>query len=321
MNIHSKSMLLSTALLVLVGGTHSGAFGQQSITIADYPRYGIDVNALEPAVQVKLRAFAAALVGAALASQSVEVTAIGHADFDAQGRAFEVAVSRDRAAGAEQAVETFFNQGATLAMLPEDRRKLVRFSAIGVGTLWPVFTNPTSEDERRANRRVEFVFNVAPTPVPDPREKLQSCLRVLAAGIPPGPARRMSCACNKLLQSPPPYIKDYFYDFRAAQQARTGAGAMSQFTPEQMRAFYRGFMLFIRQQIANIPATSDIDLAAGLVQLDDSIGRNLTDFLQQAELNAGPFEHSVAVDITRRMQDPNHTYACYAGYSRQDPLR
>ena len=319
--VQTKAMLLRTLLIWLLGGANSGAFAQQSITIADYPQHGTDINALDQSVQLELRAFSTALVGAVLAGQSVDVAAIGHADFDAQGRAFEVQVSRDRAAGAERTVEAFFDAAANLALLPGDKRRLVRFSTMGVGTQRPVFANPANEDERKANRRVELVFSTTPVPTPDPREKFQACVRALATAAPPGPVRRMSCACNKLLQSPPPYVKDYFYDFRAAQLARAGAGAMSQFTPAQMSAFYRGFMLFIRQQIANIPSASDADLVKGLIQLDDSIGRNLTDFLQQAQLNAGPFEHSVAVDITQRMQDPNHTYSCYAGYSRLDPNR
>lgn len=319
--INRETILLRTLLFLLLGGTNSGANAQQSITISDYPQHGTDVNALDPSEQMKLRAFATALAGAVLANQSVDVAVIGHADFDSQGTAFEVGVSSDRAAGAERTVEAFYDQAANLVLLPADKRRLVRFSTVGVGTQRPVFVNPANEEERKANRRVEIVFNVTPLPPPDPREKFQSCVRALATAGPPGPVRRMSCVCNKLLQPSPPYVKDYFYDFRAAQQARAGAGAMSQFSADQMSAFYRGFMLFIRQQIANISDGSDVDLVTGLIQLDDSIGRNLTDFLQQAQLNAGPFEHSVAVDITRRMQDPNSTYSCYAGYSRLDPNR
>ena len=131
----------------------------------------------------------------------------------------------------------------------------------------------------------------------------------------------MTCVCNKLLQPTPPFVKDYFYDFQAARQARAGAGAMSQFTPEQMRAFYRGFMQFMRREIDKFSTASDADLTNGLVLIDDLIGRNLTDFLAQAEQGAGRFEHQVSVDIVKRMQDPNHTYSCYVGYSRRDPNR
>ena len=95
---------------------------------------------------------------------------------------------------------------------------------------------------------------------------------------------------------------------------------MSQFTPAQMSALYRAFMQFVRPQITSV-AGSDTDVRTGLFAIDDSIGRNLNDFITQADLGAGLFERTVSVDIVERMQDPNHIYACYAGYSRQDPNR
>ena len=292
---------------------------ETSMTVADYPRYATDVSTLPADAQTGMRTFATGLVGAILAGQSVDVTVIGHADFDAKGKEFEIDVSRDRAAGGDKALETFFNQAADAAALPANKRKLAHFVSIGVGTERPVFPKPANEEERKANRRIEIVVKVTAVPSPDPRAKFQNCVRVLANSSPPGPARRMSCVCNKLLQPVPPYVKDYFYDFQAAKQARAGAGAMSKFTPEQMSAFYRGFMLFIRQEIDKVSTSSDADLKNGLTQLDDTIGRNLTDFLTQGELGVGPFERTVSVDIAAKMQDPNHTYSCYAGYSRQDP--
>jgi outer membrane protein OmpA-like peptidoglycan-associated protein len=289
-----------------------------SVTFNDYPRYGTDVSALPPAVQQGMKNFATGLVGAVIAGQSVDVTVIGHADFDAQGSDFEIDVSRQRAAGAESALETFFNQASDVANLSAQSRRLVTFVSIGVGTQRPVVPHPLNEDDRKANRRVEFVFNTTALPPPDPLATFQSCVRVLATASPAGPARRMTCVCNKLLQPSPPFVKSYFYDFQAAQQARAGAGAMSQFTPEQMTAFYRNFMHFARQEIQKFSGSSDADLRAGLIQIDDVIGRNLNDFLSQAELGAGPFEHGVSVDIVKSMQDPNHTYSCYAGYSRRN---
>jgi hypothetical protein len=130
----------------------------------------------------------------------------------------------------------------------------------------------------------------------------------------------MSCVCSKLLQQPPPFVKDYVYNFHAALLARAGAGDMSQFTTEQMSALYRGFMLFVRHQIDSVSG-SDPDVRAGLFSIDDSIGSDLDQFISQAELGAGPFEKIVSIDILKRMQDPNHIYACYAGYSRRDPNR
>jgi hypothetical protein len=130
----------------------------------------------------------------------------------------------------------------------------------------------------------------------------------------------MSCVCNKLLQPPPPFIKDYVYDFRAAFLARAGGTDMSQFTPEQMRALYRDFMVFVRPQINSVSG-SDPDVRTGLFAIDDKIGSSLDSFISQASLGAGPFEKTVSIDILKRMQDPNHIYSCYAGYSRNDPNR
>ncbi|MCU1349656.1 MAG: hypothetical protein JWO56_2686 [Acidobacteria bacterium] len=296
------------------------ARGQNSVTISDYPAHATSVASLDPDKQQIFRAFASGLVGAASTGVSVDVMIIGHADFDAQGRAFEITVSRNRASSAEQAIETFFNQAADAAALPVDRRRLVRISTLGVGTQRPVNPRPVNEEQRKANRRVELVFITTPPPPPDPRAKFENCVRVLAGAAPPGPARRMSCVCSKLLQQPPPFVKDYVYNFHAALLARAGAGDMSQFTTEQMSALYRGFMLFVRHQIDSVSG-SDPDVRAGLFSIDDSIGSDLDQFISQAELGAGPFEKIVSIDILKRMQDPNHIYACYAGYSRRDPNR
>ena len=307
-------------VLLLLLTNLGAAAAQGTVTISDYPAHATSVASLTPDKQQSFRAFALGLVGAALTGAGVDVTIIGHADFDGQGRTFEIAVSRGRATSAEQAIETFFNQAADAAALPVAARRLVRFSTVGVGTQRPVFPRPASEEERKANRRVDLVFAATAPPPPDPRAAFETCVRVLAGAAPPGPVRRMTCVCNKLLQPPPPFVKDYVYDFQAALQARAGAGDMSQFTPAQMSALYRSFMQFVRPQIASV-AGPDADVRAGLFAIDDGIGRNLNDFITQAEQGAGLFERTVSVDIVKRMQDPNHVYACYAGYSRADPNR
>jgi hypothetical protein len=313
-------MIVRVFLVFLLFVANLGLAAAQTITVSGYPAHATSIAALTPDQQQRLRSFAVGLVGAALSGVGVDVTIIGHADFDAQGRAFEVTVSRDRATSAEQAVETFFNQAADAAALPAGSRRLVRISTVGVGTQRPVFARPVSEEQRQDNRRVELVFVTTAPPPQDPRAKFEACVRVLAGAAPPGPARRMSCVCNKLLQQPPPFVKDYVYDFQAALLARAGAGDMSNFTPEQMSALYRAFMQFVRPQINSLGG-SDADLRSGLAAIDDSIGRNLNDFITQASQGAGLFERTVSVDIVKRMQDPNHIYACYAGYTRNDPNR
>ncbi len=319
MSIQKRAALLRLALLFLLGGAQAAALGQQTVTIANYPQYATDVNKLDAGAQVKLQAFAAALVGAARAGQNVEVTTIGHADFDAQGRGFEVAVSRNRAVSADNALEVLFKQTASLAMLPPDRIELVRFLTAGAGTLRPIVNNPSGEDQRRENRRVELVLNMAPAATSDSREALQRCVRVLADdAVPPEPARRMTCMCNQLLQTPPPDTKDYFYDARAAQERRAAAGDLSQFTPGQLSDFYRSFMPSLVQRIS-IPAAFDRELASGLHALDIDIVRGIKELLKKSvEPDAGAFEHSLAHDIAFRLHDSNHIYSCYADVSLKE---
>jgi hypothetical protein len=316
MPIQKRATLLRTALLFLLGSAQPSVFGQQTITIDNYPQHVTDVNALDAKARVKLQAFAVELVGAAVANQNVEVTTIGHADFDAQGRAFEVAISRDRAVSADSALETLFKQTASTMRLPPDRIELVRFLTAGAGTLRPIHGNPSGEPQRRENRRVELAFSVVPAAKFDSREGWQSCVRALAGDVvPPGPADRMRCVCNQLLQTPPPDTKDYFYDARAAQEARAAAGDISQFLPGQLSDFYRSFMPSMGQRIA-IPASSDIELARGLQMLDTLIVRDIKELLKKSvEPDAGAFEHSLAIDIAHRLHDPTHTYSCYANAS------
>lgn len=315
--VQTRAKLLRTALLLLLASAQSIAFAQQSITIANYPQHVTELNALDAGVQAKLQAFAAELVVAASANQGAEVTTLGHADFDAQGRAFEVLVSRDRAANAESALESLFNRTADLALLPQERRGLVRFATVGVGTLRPIVTQPVSEAQRRENRRVEIVFNVVPAMAAIPRERFENCVGVLEGAAPPERAHRMTCVCNKLLQSPPPVMKDYFYDSRAAQRARESAGDMSQFTPGQLTELYRGFMFSASRKIGDIPANSESDMVAGLGAVDEIISRSISVFLRQAAgPNVGAFDHSIAADIERRTRDPHHIYSCYADFFR-----
>jgi outer membrane protein OmpA-like peptidoglycan-associated protein len=163
-------MILPAFLVLLLCLTNLAgvASAQNSVTFSDYPRYGTDVNALPPDLQAGMKAFATGLVALALSGQSVDVTVIGHADFDAKGRAFEAEVSRQRAAGAENALETFFVQAANAVALPADRLKFVRFTAIGAGTLRPVHAKPVNEEQRKNNRRVELVVTTTAVPLPDP---------------------------------------------------------------------------------------------------------------------------------------------------------
>ena len=100
-------MFRAFLVLLLFLANLAVASADGNVSFGDYPRYGTDVNALHPTAQAGMKAFTAALVGAAGAGQSVDVMMIGYADFDAKGTEFEV---REPAAGAEGALEVLFNR-------------------------------------------------------------------------------------------------------------------------------------------------------------------------------------------------------------------
>ena len=96
-------MKVRVFLAVLLFTKLGVAAAQGTITISDYPAHATSVASLTPDKQESFRAFARGLAGAALTGAGVDVTIIGHADFDAQGRTFEITVSRGRATSAEEA--------------------------------------------------------------------------------------------------------------------------------------------------------------------------------------------------------------------------
>src|SRR5262249_23212824 len=151
-----RALLAVLCLLVPQYASAQGVF-----TIRDYPRYG---TALDATQREQLRHFATAIVGAVVAGREVNVSIFGHADFDAKGRDFEMKVSKERADAAETELRSLLTDEANKAALPAARLLSVHLVATGNGTLNPVFTNPSGKDEqkqRRANRRVEFVWSVA----------------------------------------------------------------------------------------------------------------------------------------------------------------
>lgn len=308
--IRSFSFILGLFVLTPVHGQNVPA-----VTIADYPRYGTE---LSPAQREELRRVATAIAGTLLTGAEVNVSVFGHADFDAKGRAFETDVSRERALGAETALRALVQEESAKVGLPVSRLQSIHYTVMGLGTARPVFSQPRSEDERKANRRVDFVMTVS-TPQPPVAESLfQRCVRLLTGGTPPGPVRRMTCACNKFLQQSP-RVQDSHYDFRATLQI-PGTGGIPSLTPEQWDVAIRGMVLHMRQDIAKASdGFSDPDFANNLRTLDDTVGRNINDFHSQlGGVETSLFHRVINADIQARMADPNHVYSCYAGYSRRN---
>jgi hypothetical protein len=283
------------------------------VTVSDYPRYGTD---LSPTQTEEVRSFARAIVGALYAGQSVSVSIFGNADFDAQGQAFEIRVSQDRANSADQALHTLLAEEAAKVGLPAATIQGVQTQVFANGTAKPVFAQPANEDERRANRRVDFVTTtVRPTP-PVQQSVFGRCKNTMATGGQPGPTRRLTCMCNKFAQGP---VKDTTYDFAASRQIPGSAG-MPSLSPADWDVAIRSIVQHQRENInrASTSGQRDDDFRSALLSIDDSIGLNINNFQSQATGGAaqGVFDRLILTDITNRMADQNHVYSCYAGYSR-----
>ncbi len=264
-----------------------------------------------------MRSMATAIAGVLLTGANVAITITGHADFDSQGRDFETRISEERARGAETNLRTMIRAALRSMALPESRADTVDMVTTGVGTLMPVYPNPANEQERLANRRVDFVFTGAAAPPPP--QQLPRCQRVMAGSSPAGPARRMGCVCDLLANNP--RALDYAYNYQTAQQARAGAGSMANWTPDQWHAFAQAMTNKLRRDIAAAgnQNTADPDFATALRAIDDSVGRSINDFMNQAAPSGSApdlMEKVVVYDISTRMQDPAHIYKCYSGYSR-----
>ncbi|HEY2028873.1 MAG TPA: hypothetical protein VGH20_06660 [Myxococcales bacterium] len=284
--------------------------------LADYPRYG---TALSPDKELALRSAARAVAGVLLTGGSVDVAIYGNADFD-NDRSKEVSVSTERARSAEATLRRMIAEEAALVG-QSGRLSAVSITSTGLGTLRPVFPRPLNEEQRRANRRIEIVWNASAGPLPAPSEPIfQRCMRVLPSVSVAGTRRRMACVCSKLQQITPA-VGDTHYDYRAKLQMPGSAG-WPNLTPEQWNVAVNGFVRHLRADIRSSSNNSprDADFAAGLVALDDMVGRNIDDFSNQQVGGSatGLLDRALLADIQNRMSDPNHTYSCYANYSRRD---
>lgn len=304
---------LSCALLLLLPSVANAQSG--SSTISNFARYESELT-LEQDVQ--LQQFVMAVTGALLTGAEVDISIYGHADFDAEGRNKEISESRKRAGSARQAFEAKLQQQIQFGVLSAAQlAKLNIRETTGLGTLRPVIVSPQNEDERRANRRVEFVWAVREVVPPSPASVYSRCQAVLQSGHPAGPVRRMTCACDKLAAG----AADTHYDFKA-RHSIPGSAGMPNLTPVQWHAAMSLLIRHLRRDVgaASAASATDSEFATLLIILDDSIGANINNFAVAAapDLVPGLFDRIVFADIVARMADHNHIYSCYAGYSRRN---
>ena len=159
-----RTALRTSILLVCVFLTAAVAHAQlQGIagftSISDYPALATKVQPEQLAV---IRTFARDVVLPASTSTAVLVEVVGHADFDSRGRAFEQAVSVDRAKNAAAILLSFIQEEIAQQQQPSSLRDRITFTQVGSGTTSPLFPRPKNEQERRANRRVDFIHLVTP---------------------------------------------------------------------------------------------------------------------------------------------------------------
>lgn len=149
------SRLVRALAFVIATSIFSIAYGSTaSWTIDNYPRYGTEPTTAQ---REELRRVANDIAWSVLGGANVVVMTVGHADFDANGRSFEIDVSRKRALGAETLLKRLLEEEFATSGRPTSGLRCITFQLNGKGTAEPVFQNPRSEDERMANRRVEFL--------------------------------------------------------------------------------------------------------------------------------------------------------------------
>jgi hypothetical protein len=125
------------------------------LTLANYPAHKVTAT---PEHTSAMRESATALAREAQRGATVWVLVVGHADFDPKGRDFEYAISLARSSSAANDYRALFDEQADAAALSLAQRQRVTFDAIGAGTQQPVVRRPTSESDRRLNRRVEILW-------------------------------------------------------------------------------------------------------------------------------------------------------------------
>lgn len=170
------------ALLFLTLLCAGGAWAQSPVNIPDYPAHGTE---LTPPQRTEMNRFAAAVVAVVNGGARLQISVIGHADFDPQGREFENRISRERAENAQATLRELIDQQARdQAVPPEKLRAVTYLPPIGMGTQSPVFRPPLTPEKRAANRRVQLVWVGTPAPPPPPPQPV-TCVKPVTGANPP----------------------------------------------------------------------------------------------------------------------------------------
>ncbi len=154
-----------------------------AIVIDQYPRYAREMT--EDRAR-KLDPLIAKIVETVKSGGRIEVSIVGHADFDAKGRAFETKVSVERAdAAAETLMKKLMAQAKLAGLTPEKVLAALDLHRKGIGTRQAV--KPRNDEDRRRNRRVEFSWkslqSLPPLPPPDDGKAMRVVSAARWAGL------------------------------------------------------------------------------------------------------------------------------------------
>ena len=291
----------------------------QPVVMSDYPRHATTPPAQH---QETLKRIGTALAGAVSqggGNSMLQVSVVGHSDFDAQGRQFENGVSVDRAKSARDSIVAAFNDQANAMMLGDSKRLLVSFEYSGRGTTESLFPPSASMPQRVLNRRV--VVSWAPLAIIRPTSKVavDRCANVVpASATTPLRKKRITCACNLLRNSS--LAGDDFYSLKMFQDA-LGPRNARDLTPGELTEVFRRSKLHYRSEVHQSSQASTGNDGEFIKQLERVDLRVIFEIDQVQKQFAGvPLLHDLVItaDIGKKTLDPNHIYSCYAWASMQD---
>ena len=289
------------------------------VVLEDYPRYSATPS---PENAARLKSIGTALAAAAsiaTGERMLQVLVVGHADFDAKGREFELEVSNDRARAARDAIYSAFEAAANQMALSDAKVRLISIEWQGRGTSAALYGPDQPMSLRIKNRRVEVSW--APVDVIRPSTSVSTarCAQIItAARISPGRKARIACACNMLRDN----IRagDDYYNFQAFQLA-LGPRNGRDLSQEQLNEVFRRAKNHYRSDVDNAhrsQPTDDEAFAAALVQVDFLVIFNVDLFVKQTAVAPQLHDRVIIGDIGKKELDTSHIYSCYRGAIMRD---
>lgn len=176
------STVVSVSLLILA----SAAVAQSGQV--EFRNYGQYNTAPPPDFREKVDPLINDVITAIKAGGTATVRFDGHADFDAQGDAFTMRKSQERASAAQQAILSQIVLRAGLEGISlDDLQRRLTMHTVGWGTTKALYPETRPMSDRVKNRRVEIAWQTAvpqrPAPPPPPPLPPQTTMKTVGFGI------------------------------------------------------------------------------------------------------------------------------------------